>query len=100
MIISLFSEIQACNSESCPKTGSSCVNLIGGESLCVCDPDADACKADTSTCYPNPCAHGGTCVVEEYDSFSCECQPDWSGPLCGESKIHIIIDLHNMCKYV
>ncbi|XP_078063400.1 brevican core protein-like [Mustelus asterias] len=35
----------------------------------------------TDTCFPNPCANGGTCV-EEDSIFSCVCLPTYTGSLC------------------
>lgn len=91
-ISSFFSsEIEQCDSASCTNTGnqSSCVNLARGEYVCACNLHTEACPIDTSTCYPNPCGHHGTCMVNEYDRFTCECQPGWSGPICAESKTYL-----------
>ena len=85
------SEIEQCDSASCTNTGnrSSCVNLARGEYVCACNLHTKACPIDTSTCYPNPCGHHGTCMVDEYDRFTCKCQPGWSGPICAESKTYL-----------
>ena len=28
-------------------------------------------------------------MVNEYDRFTCKCQPGWSGPICAESKTYL-----------
>lgn len=42
-------------------------------------------SAKNSSCLPNPCENGGTCVVTG-DSFTCVCKEGWEGPTCTQSK--------------
>ncbi|KAH0620314.1 hypothetical protein JD844_020560 [Phrynosoma platyrhinos] len=42
-------------------------------------------KAKNSSCTPNPCLNGGTCVGSG-DSFSCICKEGWEGRTCTQSK--------------
>lgn len=44
-----------------------------------------ALSAKNSSCLPNPCENGGTCVVTG-DSFTCVCKEGWEGPTCTQSK--------------
>lgn len=41
--------------------------------------------ARNSSCLPNPCHNGGTCVVNG-DSFTCVCKEGWEGPICTQSE--------------
>lgn len=42
-------------------------------------------SAKNSSCLPNPCENGGTCVVTG-ESFTCVCKEGWEGPTCTQSK--------------
>lgn len=42
--------------------------------------------AKNSSCLPNPCVNGGTCVGSG-DSFSCICRDGWEGRTCTHSEL-------------
>lgn len=42
-------------------------------------------SAKNSSCLPNPCENGGTCVVAG-ESFTCVCKEGWEGATCTQSK--------------
>lgn len=42
--------------------------------------------ARNSSCLPNPCVNGGTCVGSG-DSFSCICRDGWEGRTCTHSEL-------------
>lgn len=42
--------------------------------------------AKNSSCVPNPCVNGGTCVGSG-DSFSCICRDGWEGRTCTHSEL-------------
>eukprot|EP00066_Takifugu_rubripes_P012561 XP_011601827.1 PREDICTED: protein jagged-1 [Takifugu rubripes] len=46
------------------------------------------CEANINTknssCLPNPCENGGTCVVAG-ESFTCVCKEGWEGPTCTQN---------------
>lgn len=44
------------------------------------------CSAKNSSCLPNPCENGGTCVVAGGESFTCVCKEGWEGATCTQSK--------------
>lgn len=33
-------------------------------------------------CEPNPCYNAGTCTELTGDTFSCDCNPAWTGDSC------------------
>ena len=37
-------------------------------------------------CQSQPCQNGGTCV-DDIDSYTCNCLPDYTGPNCGTGNI-------------
>ena len=39
-----------------------------------------------SPCLPNPCLNGGNCVVDNDDTWQCNCAPGFSGDTCEHSK--------------
>ena len=43
-------------------------------------------SAKNSSCLPNPCEYGGTCVVSG-DTFTCVCKEGWEGPTCTQSEL-------------
>lgn len=45
--------------------------------------DTDATTDTIDDCYPNPCVHG-TCVYG-VDSYSCNCDPAWTGTNCDDT---------------
>lgn len=49
-------------------------------------------KAKNSSCIPNPCMNGGTCVGSG-DSFSCICKEGWEGRTCTQSKASLLYSL-------
>ncbi|KAB0398852.1 hypothetical protein E2I00_006046, partial [Balaenoptera physalus] len=69
--------------------------LCEGDYYCACPEDmggkncseprapcpGGACRAKNSSCLPNPCVNGGTCVGSG-DSFSCICRDGWEGRTC------------------
>lgn len=48
-------------------------------------PVCSCLVARNSSCLPNPCHNGGTCVVNG-DSFTCVCKEGWEGPICTQSE--------------
>ncbi|XP_072025621.1 uncharacterized protein [Amphiura filiformis] len=51
---------------------SSCICLVEG--LTTIQP---------SPCDPNPCQHGGECVINQMQ-FTCQCKGQWTGELCDD----------------
>ena len=47
---------------------------------------SDSFAAKNSSCLPNPCVNGGTCVGSG-DSFSCICRDGWEGRTCTHSEL-------------
>ena len=43
------------------------------------------CAFTDATCQPNPCENDGRCVGY-WNSFYCDCAPEFSGPQCSEGK--------------
>ncbi|XP_011500246.1 PREDICTED: cubilin-like, partial [Ceratosolen solmsi marchali] len=38
-------------------------------------------KLRTNECLSDPCQNGATCI-DHYDTFQCQCTPEWEGTLC------------------
>jgi hypothetical protein len=64
-----------------------CVNgdcsPAGSGYFCDCNPgwEGDECDVVVDGCDPNPCQHGGTCVVDG-DGFRCTCVDGYTGVIC------------------
>lgn len=43
------------------------------------------CQFTDAQCSPNPCENGGRCIGT-WESFVCECSPQYSGPNCTQRK--------------
>ena len=44
------------------------------------------CQFTDAQCSPNPCENGGRCIGM-WESFVCECSPQYSGPNCTQCKL-------------
>ncbi|XP_051882576.1 protocadherin Fat 4-like isoform X2 [Pristis pectinata] len=63
------SKSDACVSNPCP-TGMKCINLWL------------AYKCLPVSCFPDPCKHGGTCILSPEGLLHCTCKPDFTGSYC------------------
>uniref|UniRef100_A0A8D1PZM4 Delta-like protein n=1 Tax=Sus scrofa TaxID=9823 RepID=A0A8D1PZM4_PIG len=69
---------KTCHSREClpgPRTGG-----------CLSEKSSPPPTAKNSSCLPNPCVNGGTCVGSG-DSFSCICRDGWEGRTCTHSEL-------------
>ncbi|KAK3696474.1 hypothetical protein QZH41_002436 [Actinostola sp. cb2023] len=71
----------------------SCQNIPGSR-LCSCrkgyrlDASNKRTCADVEACKPNPCRHGGRCVVISSKTFKCDCSnTGFKGRLCEEGEL-------------
>ena len=83
-------EIDECSTQDCGTDTAGTkhrIQFVDGGHACTCEESMSGClNTDTSICYPNPCHHGGTCVVGEYGEFTCQCMEGWTGFHCSESE--------------
>ncbi|XP_030628115.1 protein eyes shut homolog [Chanos chanos] len=105
-------EINECDSSPCQHNGTCTDFVGYYKCLCPsgfvgtnCEVDVNACALPNATCPPRsicvdlpeglkytcslpcpqnvqPCANGGTCVLNNATSYSCICGPGWSGRNC------------------
>ncbi|KAA0202106.1 hypothetical protein HAZT_HAZT009919, partial [Hyalella azteca] len=77
----------------CPLARSECIEGIcscqegssWSQDLQLCEENAPGHEAATENpCSRSPCHEGATCVPQPKGSFTCDCPPHRSGPLCGE----------------
>ena len=40
------------------------------------------CELESTECEPSPCLNGGTCTSSDFNSFKCNCTPNFEGELC------------------
>jgi len=70
-------------------------HLIVGLSLtvyasCQCKDNAINIKNSViDDCDPNPCENGGNCT-DEVNTFTCDCEEDFTGMRCEESKNQLL----------
>lgn len=41
---------------------------------------------DINPCEPSPCLHGGTCIRQSNNDYTCQCTVDFKGPNCNHCK--------------
>lgn len=68
-----------------PRPGAACSSHIG-LSPGITRGFLSLPAAKNSSCVPNPCVNGGTCVGSG-DSFSCICRDGWEGRTCTHSEL-------------
>lgn len=72
-------------SVSTPLTLAACPSHVGVYTGITRSP-VSFLAAKNSSCVPNPCVNGGTCVGSG-DSFSCICRDGWEGRTCTHSEL-------------
>lgn len=68
--------------KSSPCLHGECEDLVG-DFQCICHKGfiGKRCHINVDDCVRHQCQNGGTCVDDVY-SYSCQCPPEYSGPLC------------------